>query len=189
MADARQTNPVIVTPTGILTFPNFFEKRAVVEGGEERFSGNLIFDEEAQKTDAYKALQKAILEAAKKFFGDKMPKNMNWPLRDAEEKADKYEGYEAGKKFIGAWTKTRPGVIGPDKADVTDKDTVWAGQKARFAVRPFAYNKGGNSGVGLVLDCVQIVKFDCTRIDGKKPAKDVFDDLGGSSDTDDEIPF
>ena len=191
MADQRQQNPVIITPTGILSFPNLFEKRAVVAGGEERYSVNLIFDEAAQKTDAYKALQKAIMDAAKKFFGDKIPKNMAWPLRDADEKEGKYEGYTAGRKFVGAWTKTAPGIIGPDKADVLGKDSVWAGQKARLAVKPFAYDKGGNKGVGLVLDCVQIVKFDMPRIDGKTPSKSAFpDDLETSNDSDDdEIPF
>jgi hypothetical protein len=190
MADDKQSNPMIISPVGYLSFANVFEKRAVVQGGEERYSVNLIFDEADQKTEAYKNLQKAIMDAAKKFWGDKVPKNVNWPLKDAAEKEGKYEGYTTGRKFIGAWTKTAPGIIDRNREDILDKDVVWAGQRARIAIKPFAYDKGGNKGVGLVFDSLQIVKADMPRIDGKAPAKDQFpDDLGDANDDSDEIPF
>jgi len=193
MADQKQQNPVIISPTGYLSFANVFEKRAVVQGGEERYSVNLIFDENDQKTEAYKNLQKAILDAAKQFWGDKMPKGINWPLKDAEEKSGTYEGYTPGRKFISAWTKTAPGIINAKREDILDRDAVFAGQRARLAIKPFAYDKGGNKGVGLVFDSLQIVKADMPRIDGKAPAKDLFpDDLGDANDAggdDEDIPF
>ena len=40
----------LMTPTGILSFPNLFVARAAVPGGEPRFSLNLIFNDEAIKT-------------------------------------------------------------------------------------------------------------------------------------------
>jgi Protein of unknown function (DUF2815) len=188
MADKKQSNPVVQTPVGLLSFPNLETARAAVEGGEPRFSANLIFDEEAQKTDAYKALSKAVMDAAVQFFGDKLPKDIRWPIRDAAEKEGTYAGYEDGKKFVGAWTKNKPGLIGPDKADVLPTD-VFAGQKARFAVRPFAYNKTGNKGVGLALEAVQITKFDMPRLDGKTDAKKFFDEVENKDDDGDDLPF
>lgn len=190
----KQSNPTVLTPVGTLSFANtLFEKRAATEGAEPMFSCNVIFSEEDQKTGAYKALKLAIKEAADKFFGEgKYPKNMRWPVRDAAEKEGQYEGYKSGDTFITVKTKSQPGVIGPRKEDVT-ADMVWSGQRARVALRPYAYNKAGNAGVGLALESVQIAKFDMPRMDGRAadPRK-VFDDLEGGSDSamdDDEIPF
>ena len=44
---------VVQTPTGILSYPHFFKPRPVVEGGQPRYSANLIFDEVTQKDPAY----------------------------------------------------------------------------------------------------------------------------------------
>lgn len=189
----KQSNATVLTAIGTLSFANtLFEKRAATQGAEEVFSANLIFSQEDQKTPAYAALKKAIKEAADKFFGEgKYPKNMRWPVRDAGEKEGQYEGYVSGDYFITAKTKSKPGVIGPRKEDVLPEE-VWSGQRARFAIRPYGYNKAGNAGVGLALESVQIAKFDCPRMDGRAadPRK-VFDDLegGDSAAEDDEIPF
>lgn len=189
----KQSNPTILSPVGTLSFANtLFEKRAATEGAEEVYSCNVIFDPDDQKTDAYKAMKKAIKEAADKFFGEgKYPRNMRWPIRDAAEKEGQYEGYKSGDTFITVKTKSAPGVIGPKKEDVVASQ-VWSGQRARVALRPYAYNKAGNAGVGLALESVQIAKFDMPRMDGRAadPRK-VFDDLDGDSavSEDDEIPF
>lgn len=193
---AKQSNPTILTPVGTLSFANtLFEKRPATEGAEPMFSCNVVFSPEDQKSEAYKALKQAIKDAADKFFGpNKYPKNMRWPVRDGAEKEGQYEGYTSGDTFITVKTKSQPGVIGPRKEDVT-ADMVWSGQRARVALRPYAYSKAGNNGVGLSLESVQIAKFECPRMDGRAadPRK-IFDDLEGGDEieqemADDEIPF
>lgn len=186
---AKQTTQPVMTPIGTLSYQNLFEAKPRFEGGTElAFSAALIFDEDAQKTDAYKAMRKAVGDCAKAFFGDKLPSNFRSPFRDGAEKEDK-AGYREGVTFINAWTKSQPGVIGPKKEDLLSSD-VWSGQKARFIVRPFAYNKSGNAGVSFALDAVQIASLKEERLDGRTNAKKAFGDLDtGSSSDDDDLPF
>ena len=162
-----------LTPVGIASFINLKEPRPVVVGGEPRFSINLIFDEAAQKTPEFKALQEAIANAIKEKWGAKVPSNLRSPLRDGAEKEGQYAGYRAGTIFINPWTKERPGVVDAGRNEIIDLSSVYAGQHARAFVRPFAYESGANRGVGLLLDAVQIVK-DGERIDGKTSAGAAF---------------
>lgn len=176
----------VITPVGVLSFPQLFEPKAAVPGGEARYSVNLVFDKEAQKHPAYTALVQAIEDEAKTFFNGKPPKNWRNPIRDAGEKD--YNGYNVGDKFISAWTKSKPGLVGPGREEILLPEEIWAGQKARVSVRPFGYNTSGNAGVGLALSNVQIAKYDMPRLDGRKKASEEFDDLT-SETTDEEIPF
>lgn len=189
MADKQQKAPVVFTPIGVLAFNNLYEARPVVEGGEARFSATLIFDEDVQKTEAYQNLTKAIMAEAHRFFGDKLPKDIRWPIRDGEEK-EEFEGFGAGKKFINPWTKLAVGVIGPKKEKMVQSD-VFSGVLARFAVRPRGYNTAGNKGVLLMLEGVQVADTNQKRIDGKTDASRLFDDLEGfgGDGGDDDLPF
>lgn len=187
MADNKTPRaPIVLTPIGVLAFNNLYTARPVVEGGEPRFSAALIFDETAQKTEAFQSLSKAIMTEAHRFFGEKLPKNLRWPMRDGEEKED-YEGFGEGKKFIVPWTKTKLGVVGPKREEMMESD-VFSGVTARMAVRPFGYNKGGNAGVGLVIEGVQVADVNRPRIDGKaaNPSK-LFDELESADE--DALPF
>lgn len=163
----------LITPVGVICFPTLFEARAAVTGQEPRFNLILLFDEAAQKTAEFKALQDEIMVAAKEKFGAKLPGNLRMPIRKAEEKED-YEGFEPGKVFISPWTKQRPGLVDGNNQEIHTKDEVWAGQLGRAYIRPFGYDTSGNKGVGLMLEHVQIVKKNMPRIDGRKAATAVF---------------
>lgn len=176
----------IATPIGILSFPALFEARSAVPGGEPRFSLNIVFDAAAQKTPEYKALAAAIETEAKTFFQGKLPASWRNPLRDAGEK--EYEGYGKGKTYLSAWSKTKPGIVGPSREEIDMSEQVFAGQKVRATVRPFGYNNTGNKGVALMLQNVQIAKFDMPRLDGRSSAKDEFSDLSEETETED-APF
>jgi hypothetical protein len=171
MSDAQ-----IITPTGVLSFPGFFESRAAVEGAEPRYEGTLILDKTAQGSDEFRKLKEAIAKAAKDKWPNQMPKGLRSPIRDCAEKPD-YEGFDEGKVFFRAWSKSRPGLIDNRKQKILVPDDVWAGQLARFAVRPFAYDVSGNRGVLLALDHVLIVKKDMPRIDGRSSPENVFKDV------------
>src|SRR5215510_14412689 len=149
----------IITPYGVLAFPAVFEPRAVPGSGQEpRYSIMLVFDEAAQKKPEFKALQDEILTAAnERFPGNRgNHKGLRMPIRKAEEKADKYAGFENGHVFVSAWTKERPGLVDRNRNEILTKAEVWAGQLARARVRPFAYDTSGNKDVGLMLEHVQI---------------------------------
>jgi len=174
----------ITTPIGILSFPQVFQPKAPVEGAEPRYSLNIVFDAEAQKTKEFKALVAAVEEEAKTFFGGKVPSNWRNPIRDAGEK--EYAGYNAGDKYISAWSKSKPGIIGPRLEEIDMPDEVFAGQRVRATIRPFGYNQAGNKGVGLGLLNVQIAKKDMPRLDGRMAARDEFSAL---EDETEDAPF
>lgn len=171
----------LITPPGILCFPNLFVARAAVPGQEPRFNTLLLIDEAGQKTPEFKALQDEIMVAAQEKFGVKLPSNMRMPIRDASEKSE-YAGFEPGKVFIAPWTKQQPGLVDNMNNEIFAKDDVWAGQMARCYVRPFGYDQSGNKGVGLMLEHVQILKKDMPRIDGRKAATAVFGQVPADAD-------
>lgn len=186
--------PSLRTPEGMLSFPHLFVAKPVVVGGEPRFSLSLVFDKAAQGSDLFKALKRAVADAIEERFGPGKSKDTGFvkrlrlPFRDATEK--KYAGYDAGKVFISAWTKTKPGLVDGNLQDVTAPSDVWAGQTARATVTAFAYDQGANKGVGFMLNNVQITNADMPRMDGRKNANEDFDAVGGGAeDTGDEPPF
>jgi len=166
------------TPYGTLAFPHLFQPKERSEGdGKPVFSATVIFSPAQQKMPAFKAMQDACIEAAKKEFGEKIAlKDVRMPFRDAGEKADKYNGFEAGDIFINPWTKNKPGVCNAQRQDILLPEEVWAGQLVRFNVTPFAWVNSGKKGVSFGLNHVQLVKIDTPRIDGRASAEKSFDD-------------
>ena len=176
----------LITPVGTLCFPSLFEARSAVPGQEPRFNCIILFDEAAQKSAEFKALQNEIMTAATEKFGAKLPGNLRMPIRDASEKKE-YAGFTAGKVFIAPWSKQKPGLVDNLNSEIFTKDDVWAGQLARAYVRPFGYDTSGNKGVGLMLEHVQIVKKNMPRIDGRKAASEVFGAMPSDADMSDAI--
>jgi hypothetical protein len=172
MADANSKD--VLTPYGKLSFCNLFTPRPPMDGkGDPRYGTNLIIPEAQMKTPAFKALQQAILDCAKEFFGDKVDlKRLRLPIRKGAERD--YAGYDDTNVFIAPWSKQKPGVVDKDGNEILIPDDVWAGQVARLSVRPFGYDNSGNKGVGLALNHVQIAIAEAPRLDGRKSAADTF---------------
>ena len=72
--------------------------------------------------------------------------------------------------------------VGPGRSPM-----VYAGQKVRCQVTPFAWLNTGKKGVSFGLNNVQIVKADAPRIDGRVAANKPFDAI--VEEEDEEIPF
>jgi|SRR6187455_2889355 len=166
------------TPYGTLAFPHLFQAKERSEGdGKPVFSATVIFSPAQQKMPAFKAMQDACIEAAKKEFGEKIAlKDVRMPFRDAGEKADKYNGFEAGDIFINPWTKQKPEIVNAQRQNVLLPEEVWAGQLVRLNITPYAWVNSGKKGVSFALNHVQIVKSDMPRIDGRASASSAFDD-------------
>jgi hypothetical protein len=180
--------PALITPYAVLSFPTLFTPKPRAEGGEAVYSCALLFDEAAQKSKEYKAMQDACVAAFKEKFGANTPmKGATFPFRDAGEKADKYQGYEDGVMYINPWTKNKPGIVDARLQDVMVPDQVYAGQIVRAQVAPFAWTNSGKKGVSFGLNHIQIVKHDAPRIDGRVAANKAFDAL--EDDGEDDAPF
>lgn len=180
-------------------FPHLFVARPRSTGGEPVFSLNLLFDQAAQKTPEYQAIRQAIADAIDGEFGAGKSKDavfcktLRLPLRDCGEKTQ-YAGFKAGDKFINPWTKTKPGLVDGNLADIHAATDVFAGMLARCTMTAFAYNKAGNRGVNFMLNNVQIVNADMPRMDGRRSANSDFEsvantDSGLGPNDDDAAPF
>lgn len=165
----------VLTPPGICSFLNLVTPRPIVDGGEPKYGFTLIFDKAAQKRPEFKELEKAIDEAIRQKWSQRVPAGLRSPFRDGAEKAGKFEGYKPGDIFISPWSKERPGCVDAQRQDILDWGDYYAGWTARANVRPFAYDTGGNKGVGLFLDNVQFLRAG-KRLDGRKAASESFPD-------------
>ena len=171
----------ILTPPGVASFLNLKEARAVVTGGEPRYSLTIIFDKAAQARQEFKNLQIGIDEALKQKWPARLPTGIKSPFHDAGEKAGQYDGYKSGDIFISPWSKDQPGCINARKEDIIDWSEFYAGWLVRANVRPFAYDQGGNKGCSFFLDSVQFLKPG-KRLDGRKAANESFPDDGEGDD-------
>jgi hypothetical protein len=185
------------TPIGVLSFPVLFSPRPRAVGQEPCYQCSLLFDQNAQRDPAFAALRRAVLEEIEDKCGAGKSKDQDFmrslrsPFRKTEEK--EYKGYDIpGGVFIAPWTKSKPGVIDARRNEITTPEDVWPGQMARASVVPFFYNTNGNKGVSFALNNVQICRTDGERLDGRRAARDEFDDYDGPGAAvmaDDEVPF
>ena len=187
--------PALITPVGMLSFPNLFTPRAAMAGQDPMYSASILFDAKAQQSPEYLAMRKAAHEAGVKRWGaDKMKdpsftRNLRMPFRPADEKT--YSGYEEGMIYISARTKDRPGVVDSRNQEMNVPGDVWPGQLCRLFLAPFAYEVSGNKGISFALNHVQITKQKMPRLDGRKAATDAFPMYEGpdGDDATDEMPF
>ncbi|MDR3472215.1 MAG: DUF2815 family protein [Devosia sp.] len=188
----------IVTPIGLLSFPNLYVPRPRSQGGDAVFSASLIFKLiEVEKDAKWLALKAEVLAAIADKWGEAKSKDkaflrtLQLPWRDGSEKS--YAGYGEGTIFINPWSKIKPAVIDRNKNDILVPADVFAGQTSRFFVSPFAWENSGKRGASLQLEHVQVVNQDMPRLDGRKSASEAFaDDLGpdvGGSSDDEDTPF
>lgn len=189
----------VITPIGILSFPHLFVPKPRAPGAEAVYSCTLIFDLNAQRDPQWLALRRAVMEEIDNKNGigkSKDPKFMTGlrsPFRKCDEK--EYSGYDIeGGYFISAWSKSRPGIVDARRNEISVPDDVWAGQAARISVTPFYYNVSGNRGVSFMLNNIQICRVDGPRLDGRRQARDEFDDFddgtgGAVPANDDDVVF
>jgi Protein of unknown function (DUF2815) len=164
------------TPYATLSFPNLFSPRPRAQGADPVYNCVLVFDPQAQKSAAYKALQDACIAVARKEFGENINlKSVLMPFKDAGEK--QYDGYYPGHTYISPWSKQKPGIVNSQRVDVKLPEEVWAGQLVRANVVPFAWNNTGRKGVSFGLNHVQLIQSDGRRrLDGRPTAGSAFDD-------------
>jgi len=166
----------LLTPVFRVSFPSVFEASSY-EGGVPKFSVSAVW-EPARFTDKEKVLWKAMYDLAdevcmakfKKKAGS-LPANFKRGFRDGEEKAD-LTGYGPGKVFAALSSKMRPGVIGLDRAPITDPDEFYPGCYARATITCYAYDNVGK-GYAFGLNNLQKIR-DGERLDSKTDPEEDF---------------
>lgn len=171
MADkktAEQTTAILIGPARFsylyaLT-PNS------INGSKPKYSVSLLIPksdkEQVSKINA--AIKAAIIAK----WGNKVPKGLDLPLRDGDDKDD--ENY-AGHWYINAKSDNKPGFVNKNREEIIDPSEIYSGMYGRAAVNFYGFDMTANKGVACGLNNLQKLK-DGPAFSSRKKAEDDFDD-------------
>ncbi len=147
----------ITTPVATASFPNLFEASGF-PGTEPKHSITLLWDKETDLS----ALKAACEAAIVKKFGDKRPADIQFPMKNGDDKKDSEGNVRpeyAGKKYLTAKSKQAdpPRVVDTELNPVLDKTMIYGGCEVRVAISFFGWSFGGKHGVSAYLGNVQLV--------------------------------
>lgn len=168
MSEAPKTT--VITPPAIGCYV-FLDRPqpSMNPGGDPQYSITLLFD----KTADISALKAAAKAAVVKKWGTKIPSNLRNPFRDGDtDKPD--DPSFAGKIFVTARTKQKPGVVDRNRQPLADPAfDAYSGMRCRASITAFAYDTAGNKGASFALNNVQKVG-EGTRLSGRRAADEEF---------------
>jgi len=181
-----------ITPPAIASYAYVWQARPSLNpGGDPQYSCTLLFDKKTMETPEFKEMRRCAMAAAKKKFGEKLPKALVSPFHDGdEEKPD--DPMFKGKIYINAKSKTKPGIVGPDLQPVANEFDFYSGCLCRASVYFYGYDTAGNKGVSLLLNNLQKLGDGTRMSGGRKPAEEDFDavePMNGGAAVEDGIPF
>lgn len=190
-----------MSPKFRVSFPQVFKPKAFKEGQDPKYSIVMLFDKEAQNSEAFKSMKMQAKKAFVRKFGQKVwdeatKDDFNWPIlhnnqvfknpfRKGSEKSEKYEGYGDDVIFVTASSKNRPGLVDEKLQDIISEEIFYAGSYARATVNAYEYDTGSNRGVSFGLNNIQKLA-DGDAFSGKVAAKDEFDAVETTSNSSDD---
>lgn len=140
----RARSEQVITPEGRLSYPNLFHPRSF-RGGKPMYEAVIIFPLGTNLDELKKVYRQCAMEA----FDGKKPPGFLSPFKVSEQK-----GME-GCQFIRVKTAQPPGLVGPDKKEITNPRDLFPGCYVRASVNAFSYNNMGNKGVSFGLNNLQ----------------------------------
>nr|WP_304031572.1 DUF2815 family protein [Ruminococcus bromii] len=162
----------VVTGEVRFSYVNVFEPKSI-NGSDEKYSVSLLIDKRDTKT--IEAIERAI-EAAKQAgvakFGGKIPPVLKLPLRDGDVERPDDENY-AGKMFVNANCKTKPGLIEKNGMEIIDATEFYSGCYGKASVTFYAFNSNGNKGIACGLNNIMKTR-DGEPLGGRSRAVDDF---------------
>lgn len=162
----------VVTGEVRFSYVNVFEPKSI-NGSDEKYSVSLLIDKRDTKT--IEAIERAI-EAAKQAgvakFGGKIPPVLKLPLRDGDSERPDDENY-AGKMFVNANCKTKPGLIEKNGMEIIDTTEFYSGCYGKASVTFYAFNSNGNKGIACGLNNIMKTR-DGEPLGGRSRAVDDF---------------
>lgn len=131
------------------------------DDGVEKYSTSFLIPKE--DTETFEKIKAAVLAARKlgkeKKWGNKLPKDLRFPVRDGDvevEENDKEEAYR-GHWFINATSKRAPEIVDRKRQPITDPDKVYSGCYVRLSVNFYPYDHKGNKGIACGLNNIQFI--------------------------------
>ena len=190
---ANKTNAAstkVVTGEVRFSYAHVFEP-ASIEGSEPKYSVSILIDKNDKKTlSRVKAAIEAAKQAGLSKFGGKIPANLKLPLRDGDTEREDDEVY-AGKYFINANAKTKPGIVDKGGNPIIDTTEFYSGCYGHASITFYAFNTSGNKGIAAGLNNLMKTR-DGEMLGGRASAEDDFADLidsdfGNDDGNDDDI--
>jgi DNA-directed RNA polymerase subunit H (RpoH/RPB5) len=137
----------LTTPIGVARYPKISKPDTTGDYADNKYKTDVVFSDEETK-----ALKAKILEFAKKELPD--VKNPDLPIREAKDK-------ETGEvtTFIRFKSARKPLIIDAKKNKIPDDVEVGGGSRIRVGGTLNAYKKGGNKGVNIYLNAVQVIEL------------------------------
>lgn len=177
----------VITGLVRLSFVHLFTPRTGDNGEPDKYGVCLLIDKDDKETVRCinKAVEAAKARGLRERWGGKMPKKLMTPLNDGDEREDGREEY-AGKYYVNAKSKSRPGVVDRNCHRIMDEEEVYSGCYAVCAISFFPYAATGNNGVGCSIDNVMKVK-DGEPLAGKPAAESDFGGVEIPDDDDDDL--
>ena len=121
---------------------------ASVNGGESKYSASIIIPKsDTQCIEVIqKAIDKAVQAGIEKFGkGFKNPK-MHLPIHDGDVEKD--DPAYADAWYINISNKQKPGLVGPDRREITDPTQIYSGMWGRFTINFYPYSVSGTGVSG-----------------------------------------
>lgn len=188
----------VITPKFRVSFPHVFEPYTDKSTGKSNYMVTMLFDKKADLSKLGECIKEAKQEGIKNKWGGKLPKNLQSPFRNGDEK--EYDGYE-DMVFCIAKSQGMPGVIdylkkiilspeekkrhqkNPEFLDTEDasikdisEEEFYAGCYARASLTAYPWTYMGKNGVSFGLQNLQKMD-DGEPFSGKTKAEDDFEAL------------
>lgn len=178
-------NAKVFTPKFRASYVSIFEAKAGPNGGDAKYSLQMIFP----KTADLSKLKAAAAAAGRAKWGDKfeaMAKNPNFktPFRDGDlERADRddYEEVYKDTIFVNANSKFKVGVVDQNNQAIMDPEEFYSGCYAKAQVSFYAYDVSGAKGIACGVNAVKKLA-EGDSLGGRVSAESVF-----ANDTDGDV--
>lgn len=193
---ANDTAKVNAFNTGKLlaTFVHLNEPSSATPEATPKYGLNLIIEKGSEDEKKIKRAIKECYTANAKMFNnlpfEKMIKSRTFhsPLKDGDtvneerenEGKDRIAEY-VDNMFLRVTSAKQVKVVDKHKEEIIDPDEIYSGMYVRVNIKPYAFDKAGNKGIGFFLNIVQKVA-DGERLSGGGASADVFDDEESTED-------
>ena len=161
-----------------LSYPKVFKPNEEHEYDPGKYTLSILIDK--NDTDTIGLINELIMDAAergKKELWKNSTVGVKTPLRDGDTERPESEEC-AGKFFLNAKTKNRPGVWTLDRMPITDEMAVYGGCWALVVLRAYPFEHAGNKGIAMSFEHVIKTKDDASFA-GYVSVTEAFNDIEG----------
>ena len=174
-------NTKVITGKIRMAYANLFTPRLIADGQDLKYSLCMLIPKGDTETIAK---VKVAIENAKKsgatLLGEITVENFKTPLRDGdEERPDQLEYVD--HYFLNATSKQKPGIVDKNLKEIVDPEEVYSGCYGRVSLNFYAFNQGGNKGIGCGLLNLQKLA-DGEELYGRSRAEDDFQIVNDEDD-------